>query len=51
MEIIVKTIALLFFLAVFAAVIVKVIVARRADTDRAARLPLEDDANHGSLPP
>jgi cbb3-type cytochrome oxidase subunit 3 len=44
-------IALVIFLAVFVAVVLRVLAARGAELDRAARLPLDDDApNHLNRP-
>ena len=37
--------ALIIFVAVFIAVVLRVIVARDRELDRAARLPLDDDAD------
>ncbi|HEU4335291.1 MAG TPA: CcoQ/FixQ family Cbb3-type cytochrome c oxidase assembly chaperone [Candidatus Eisenbacteria bacterium] len=36
-------IALVLFLIVFVAVVIRIVTARRADMDRRARLPLEDE--------
>lgn len=43
-------VALVLFLAVFIAVVARVLLTRRGDLDRVARLPLEDDTQRVSTP-
>jgi cbb3-type cytochrome oxidase subunit 3 len=39
-------VALVLFFLVFVAVVIRIATARRADMERRARMPLEDEPNH-----